>query len=108
MFTGIVTDKGQVAAVETRGDTRILIDTRYRVEALAIGASVCCNGVCLTVVTAEPLAPGDGYLSRFAVDASAETLDCTNLGDWRVGTPVNLEGALKVGDELGGHIVSGH
>jgi riboflavin synthase len=103
MFTGIVTDVGRVAALARQtdtADTRIAIETRFPVETIARGASVACSGCCLTVVET-----GDG---RFAVDASAETLARTTLGGWAVGTPVNLERALKAGDELGGHLVSGH
>ena len=100
MFTGIVTDVGKIAAIEKRGDTRIRIATGYDTATIAEGASIACSGCCLTVVDKGP-----GW---FAVEASAETLSRTTLGDWRVGTPINLERALKVGDELGGHIVSGH
>src|SRR5690606_7879765 len=103
MFTGIITDVGTVRAVVPAGagtDTRFEIATAYGTAAIALGASICCSGACLTVV-----AKGSGW---FAVDASAETLARTTLGGWRAGTRVNLERALKVGDELGGHIVSGH
>ena len=100
MFTGIVTDLGRVRAIEKRGDTRIEIETSYDTDDIDIGASIACSGPCLTVIE-----KGRGW---FAVEASAETLDRTALGDWQVGTPVNLERAMKVGDELGGHIVSGH
>jgi riboflavin synthase len=103
MFTGIITDIGTVRAVAPAGagtDTRFEIATAYDTGAIALGASICCSGACLTVVTKGP-----GW---FAVDASAETLACTTLGGWQAGTRVNLEQALKVGDELGGHIVSGH
>jgi riboflavin synthase len=110
MFTGIVTDVGQVAAVERRGDLRARIATGYEVEALAIGASVACAGVCLTVVDRgrEAGAGAEGGRGWFDVDVSAETLSRTNLGGWAPGVRVNLERALRVGDELGGHIVSGH
>jgi riboflavin synthase len=100
MFTGIVTDIGRIAEVVSGGDTRFAIETSYDVDGIGIGASIACDGACLTVVSV-----GQG---RFSVTASAETLACTTLGDWRVGRRVNLERALKVGDELGGHIVSGH
>jgi riboflavin synthase len=100
MFTGIVTDLGRVRALDKRGDTRIVIETAYDTAELDLGASIACSGPCLTVVEKGP-----GW---FAVDASAETLARTSLGDWVVGTPVNLERAMRVGDELGGHIVSGH
>ncbi len=104
MFTGIITDIGSVKSVEKRGDTRFAIRTRYEADGINIGASICCSGACLTVI--EKGRDGDAYW--FAVDASAETLSKTTLGDWNTGTPINLERALKVGDELGGHIVSGH
>jgi riboflavin synthase len=100
MFTGIITDIGSVRAVEKRGDTRFSIATRYPTAEIAIGASIACAGPCLTVV-----AKGEGW---FAVDASAETLACTTLGAWREGTRINLERALKLGDELGGHLLTGH
>ncbi len=100
MFTGIVSDQGLVRSVRRDGDTRIEIETAYDTAGLAIGASVCCAGCCLTVV-----AKGAGW---FAVDASAETLARTTLSSWKAGTQINLERALRAGDELGGHIVSGH
>ncbi|WP_439814387.1 riboflavin synthase [Zavarzinia sp. CC-PAN008] len=100
MFTGIITDLGTVRAVEKRGDTRFIIATAYDTATIEIGASIACSGPCLTVVDKGP--------DWFAVDVSAETLSKTNLEFWREGTRLNLERALKVGDELGGHIVSGH
>lgn len=101
MFTGIITDLGKVARVERKGDdARFEFATAYDMASVAIGASIACNGVCLTVI-----AKGD---HMFAVDASAETLSKTTLGTWTAGTAVNFERALAVGDELGGHIVSGH
>ena len=102
MFTGIITDIGTIMAVEARGDMRARIGCGYDMEGVAIGASIACDGVCLTVV-----AKGADW---FDVDVSAETLSKTNIGanGWAVGQRVNLERALKVGDELGGHIVSGH
>ena len=100
MFTGIITDIGTVKAVTQGGDTRFDIATHYDMAGVDIGASIACAGVCLTVIE-----KGDGW---FAVQASGETLDKTTLGAWREGTRINLERALKVGDELGGHIVSGH
>ena len=100
MFTGIVTDLGRVRAVEPRGDSRFVFETGYDTADLAMGASVACSGACLTVVD-----KGEGW---FAVDVSAETLSKTTLGGWRAGTPVNFERALKIGEELGGHMVSGH
>jgi len=100
MFTGIVTDLGKIRSIEKRGDTRIEIETSYDMDDVDIGASIACSGPCLTVIEKGP-----GW---FAVEASAETLDKTGLGDWEVGTPINLERAMRIGDELGGHIVSGH
>jgi riboflavin synthase len=105
MFTGIVTDVGRVRAIERAGDTRITLSTRYEVEKIDIGASIACSGVCLTVTSRGRDGDGSGW---FAVSASAETLSKTALGDWREGTAVNLERALRIGDELGGHIVQGH
>jgi riboflavin synthase len=105
MFTGIITSLGTVVAIERRGDLRIAIASDYDPQGIFIGASIACSGVCLTVVEAGP----DRHRSsRFAVDVSAETLARTTLGRWRVGTPVNLERSLKIGDELGGHLVFGH
>ncbi len=100
MFTGIITELGQVRAIEGRGDTRVSFATAHDTGAIGQGASIACSGVCLTVVETGP-----GW---FAADASAETLARTTMGDWRPGTPVNLERALKLGEELGGHLVSGH
>jgi riboflavin synthase len=106
MFTGIITDVGDVIAVRPRGEGlhRLKIACHYDRASIADGASIACSGVCLTVVgTGEE----DGR-TWFAVDAAAETLAVTTVGRWRHGTKVNLERALKHGDELGGHIVSGH
>lgn len=100
MFTGIITDIGAVRRVVPGGDTRFEIDTAYDTAGIDIGASIACAGVCQTVIET-----GDGW---FAVTASAETLSKTTMGDWREGAPVNLERALRIGDELGGHLVSGH
>ena len=100
MFTGIVTDIGRIEAVEQRGDTRLRIRCGYDMATVALGASIACSGVCLTVVDKD-----EGW---FAVDASAETLSRTAPGMWSEGRRLNLERALKVGDELGGHIVTGH
>lgn len=110
MFTGIVTDLGRVRAVEERGDRRFTFATGFPAGDLKVGASVACSGACLTVVEHGAIAEPDpgGGRSWFAADVSAETLSKTTLGDWRVGTPVNFERALKLGDELGGHLVSGH
>jgi riboflavin synthase len=106
MFTGIVTDIGEVLAVRARGEGlhRLKIACQYERASIDDGASIACAGVCLTVVgTGE-----EAGRTWFAVDAAAETLQVTTVGRWRHGTPVNLERALKHGDELGGHIVSGH
>ena len=103
MFTGIITDIGTVLALEQRGDLQARIATGYDVAGIDIGASIACDGVCLTVV-----ALGGAPQGWFAVEISAETVACTNLAGWRVGRRINLERALRVGDELGGHIVSGH
>ncbi len=103
MFTGIITDIGRVLGVEQRGDLTARIATGYDIAGIDLGASIACDGVCLTVVTTGPEEGG-----WFAVQISAETVSKTNLGTWEAGKQVNLERALKVGDELGGHIVSGH
>ncbi|MGJ8602722.1 MAG: riboflavin synthase [Marivita sp.] len=100
MFTGIVTDIGTLRSLERRGDLRARIATGYDTDSIDIGASIACSGVCLTVVQLGP--------DWFDVEISAETLDKTNIGVWVEGQTINLERALKVGDELGGHIVSGH
>jgi riboflavin synthase len=100
MFTGIITDLGRVRAVGQGAMTRLEIETKYPTESIAIGASIACSGACLSVVER-----GSGW---FAVEASAETLSKTTLGVWRIGTPVNLERPLRLGDELGGHLVLGH
>ncbi|MBA4306833.1 MAG: riboflavin synthase [Sphingopyxis sp.] len=100
MFTGIITDIGTVTSVEQRGDLRMVISCTYDMDSVAIGASIACSGVCLTVVD-----KGEGW---FAIDASAETVSRTASGLWQTGARLNLERALKVGDELGGHIVTGH
>lgn len=100
MFTGIVTDIGTVRSLAQRGDLRAEIATGYDMRAVARGASIACDGVCLTVT--------DKGADWFAVDVSAETLSKTALGGWAPDRRVNLERALRVGDELGGHIVSGH
>lgn len=101
MFTGIVTDVGRVRAVmDTNRDKRFEIETRFDLSTVDIGASIAHAGCCLTVVE-----KGEGW---FAVEVSGETLSRTTLGDWGAGFPVNLERSARVGDELGGHIVSGH
>ncbi|WP_149142706.1 riboflavin synthase [Gemmobacter caeruleus] len=103
MFTGIVTDMGEVLALEQRGDLRARIGTGYDVAGIDIGASIACDGVCLTVI-----ALGREPRNWFDVEISAESVAKTNIGAWTPGKRLNLERALKVGDELGGHIVSGH
>lgn len=103
MFTGIVTDVGRVLDLEQSGDLRARIGTRYDVDGIEIGASIACEGVCLTVI-----ALGRDPQNWFDVQISAETVGSTNVSAWQVGQQLNLERALKVGDELGGHIVSGH
>ncbi len=100
MFTGIITDIGEVRELEQRGDLRARIATKYDTSGIDLGASIASDGVCLTVIEL-----GDDW---YDVEISAETVSKTNLADWKVGRRVNLERALKVGDELGGHIVSGH
>jgi riboflavin synthase len=108
MFTGIVTDVGRIERLEGRGDLRARIVSGYDPETIALGASIACDGVCLTVVDRGPVPSG----AWFDVDVSAETVSKTNVRGgrtaWAPGRPVNLERALRVGDELGGHIVSGH
>lgn len=103
MFTGIITDIGTVLGLDRQGDLRARIGTGYDVDRVDIGASIACDGVCLTVVDL-----GRSPQNWFDVQISAETLSCTTLGSWETGHRVNLERALRVGDELGGHIVSGH
>lgn len=107
MFTGIVTDIGRVLEVDQRGDLRARIASSYDADGIDIGASIACDGVCLTVIE-RAAQPGGG--AWFDVDISAETVSKTNIGRnrWAAGRRLNLERALKVGDELGGHIVSGH
>ena len=106
MFTGIITDIGEVTAVEPRaqGLARLTITCGYDPDSIAVGASIACSGVCLTVVACGK----EGNRDWFAVEAAAETLRLTTVGSWRRGTRINLERALKIGDELGGHIVAGH
>jgi riboflavin synthase len=100
MFTGIITDIGKVVGVGKRGDARFEIATKYNLKTIDIGASICCSGCCLTVV--------EKGLGSFFVDVSAESLSRSTLKNWKEGTLVNLERSLKMGDELGGHLVSGH
>ena len=105
MFTGIVSDVGEVIEINSLGERdRLTIASRYDARSIAVGASIANAGVCLTVVAVEP----DGSGARLGFDIGAETLAVTTLGGWRKGTKVNLERSLKVGDELGGHMVSGH
>ncbi|TLG79165.1 riboflavin synthase [Methylocystis sp. B8] len=105
MFTGIVTDVGEVVSMEPRGELRRLrIACSYDSNSIALGASIACSGVCLTVVAVAR----EDARTIFEVDAAAETLAVTTVGTWAHGTRVNLERALKIGDELGGHIVTGH
>jgi riboflavin synthase len=108
MFTGIISEMGAVERVEHRGDLRVRIRSGFDPESIAIGASIACDGICLTVVDRGP----DGSGAWFDVDLSAETVASTNVRRgrtaWAEGSRVNLERALRLGDELGGHIVSGH
>ena len=105
MFTGIVTDIGEVVAVTEHANLRRLaVACRYPAEGIALGASICHSGICMTVVE---IGERDGR-TVYAIDAAAETLKLTTAGGWRVGSRVNLERSLKIGDELGGHIVTGH
>lgn len=103
MFTGIITDQGRIVDLVQAGDLTVRIATGYDVTGIDLGASIACDGVCLTVVEL-----GQDPAPWFAVQVSAETISKSNLGTWAEGRTVNLERALKVGDELGGHIVSGH
>ena len=100
MFTGIITDIGTIRSAEQRGDLRLVVDTAYDTATVAIGASIACSGACMTVVDKGP-----GW---FAIDMSGESVSCTAPGLWMAGGTLNLERAMKIGDELGGHIVTGH
>lgn len=104
MFTGIITDIGTIRDLQQKGDLTARIGTSYPAEGIALGASIACNGVCLTVTAMGADDQGDW----FDVDISAETVSKTNIAAWEMGQRINLERALKIGDELGGHIVSGH
>lgn len=104
MFTGIIADIGRLRRVVAGLDTRFEIETAFDPDGIALGASIACSGACLTVVEKGR----NGAQGWFAVQASRETLACTTLGRWRIGHRINLERALKAGDELGGHLVSGH
>ncbi len=100
MFTGLISDMGKLRALEHSGDLRLTIGTAFDMDAVDIGASIACSGACLTVV--------DKGAEWFAVDVSAESLAKTTLGDWQEGSAINLERSLTVGDEIGGHLLSGH
>jgi riboflavin synthase len=100
MFTGIITDIGTIRTREQRGDLRLVIETNYDTASVAMGASIACSGACMTVVD-----KGAGW---FAIDMSGESVSCTAPGLWAAGGLLNLERAMKIGDELGGHIVTGH
>ncbi|HEY8433950.1 MAG TPA: riboflavin synthase [Sphingomicrobium sp.] len=100
MFTGIVTDVGTVRSAEQRGDLRLVIETSYDLKSIDLGASIACSGACLTVVD-----KGEDW---FAVDVSGETVSKTAADHWREGARLNLERSLRIGDEIGGHIVTGH
>lgn len=104
MFTGIITDIGTIERIDRDGDTRIVIRTAYDTAGIDFGASIACSGVCLTVVEKS----GAGSTGWFAVDVSDETIQRTAPGQWQQGRRLNLERAMKLGDELGGHIVTGH
>ncbi len=106
MFTGLVSDVGVIVSAEGEAGVlrRFVIESAYKAESIAIGASIACAGICLTAVAVE--AHGEG--SRFTVETAAETLARTRAGQWDVGTRLNLERSLRVGDELGGHLVTGH
>ena len=100
MFTGIITDLGKVRSITKTGDTRFEFETSYDTSSIEIGASIACNGACMTVIETGP--------DWFAISASGESLSKTTMGSWKEGSAINFERAMKVGDELGGHIVSGH
>lgn len=105
MFTGIITDIGEIAAFDAvEGGVRLAIDCAYAPDTIALGASIACAGVCLTATSIEPSPRG----ARFTADVTHETLDKTTVRNWRVGTRINLERSLRAGDEMGGHIVTGH
>jgi riboflavin synthase len=100
MFTGVITDLGHVRRLSRGEILELTIATAFDTAAIPVGASVACSGACLSVVAVEP--------DAFTVQVSSETLACTTIGEWREGTPVNLERALRLGDEMGGHLVAGH
>jgi riboflavin synthase len=105
MFTGIITDVGTIRSAEQRGDLRLVIDTAYDTATVAMGASIACSGACMTVVDKGQNTDGTRW---FAIDMSGESVSCTAPGMWVAGGKLNLERAMKIGDELGGHIVTGH
>lgn len=100
LFTGIITDIGTIISLEKKGDLRVSIKTKYETDGIAIGASISCSGACMTVVEKSS--------DSFVVEISSESVARTNIGNWKLGSRINLERAMCVGDELGGHIVSGH
>ena len=103
MFTGIISDIGTILELEQRGDLRVRIGCSYDLNSIDVGCSICCNGICLTVIEC-----GNTETTYFDVEISLETISKTNTQHWIIGTELNLERALRLGDELGGHIVSGH
>ena len=103
MFTGIISDIGTILELEQRGDLRVRIGCSYDLNSIDVGCSICCNGICLTVIEC-----GNTKTTYFDVEISSETISKTNTQHWIIGTELNLERALRLGDELGGHIVSGH
>ena len=105
MFTGIITDVGHVVHRKDRGDTLFRIETAYAADTIDLGASICCNGACMTVIAREQVSDDR---ATFDLEASAESLSKTTMGTWNVGSLINLERSLAVGEELGGHLVSGH
>jgi len=105
MFTGLITDIGEVIDISSRENGKeVVISSSYDVDSIDIGASICCNGACMTVVEKNKVPEG----SNFIINISDESLSCTNLGKWSKGTKINLEKSLRLGDELGGHLVFGH
>ncbi len=105
MFTGLISDVGEVLQISKQADTGLKIATDYDLQSIAVGASICCSGLCLTAIDKGITEDGRNW---FSVEASQETLDRTTLGDWRAGTRINLERSLCLGDEVGGHMVFGH
>ncbi len=107
MFTGIITEIGTIERIEARGDLRIVVRAGYDMATVDLGASIACSGVCLTVVDKGASGAGEAT-GWFAADVSGETVACTAAGQWTLGRRLNLERALRLGEELGGHIVTGH